>query len=107
MRTLVTAAIVRDLNHILGVPVARAVQLAATILENAAPAPLVQLGDPLRNADGRDGSPVVVPVGDSLALTVDVRRLEHEIERRLLQAMETVVPRRRGRPPLKERRGTR
>jgi hypothetical protein len=38
---------------------------------------------------------------------VDVGRLEKEIERKLLEAMETVVPRRRGRPPRKERRGTR
>lgn len=106
MRTLVTAAIVRDLNRILGVPVGRAVQLAATILRDPMPAPSAPAGEPAHNA-GREGAPVVLPVGDSLALTVDVARLEREIERRLIEVMETVVPRRRGRPPLKERRGTR
>jgi len=48
-----------------------------------------------------------LPIAGSLTLAVDVGRLEREIERRLLEAMETVVPRRRGRPPRKERRGTR
>jgi len=104
MRTLLTAAIVRDLNRGLGVPVARGVEVAASILGS----------DPagLGERSGLGGStdlPVALelPIAGSLTLAVDVGRLEREIERRLLEAMETVVPRRRGRPPRKERRGTR
>ena len=106
MRSLLTAAIVRDLNRGLGVPVGRGVEVASSILgaqqsrEGAAiahPGPEELLAAPR----------AVLPIAESLALTVDVERLEREIERRLLEAMETVVPRRRGRPPRKERRGTR
>ncbi len=105
-RALLTAAIVRDLNRALGVPVGRGVEVAISVLG----------GEP--SPDGASGAQagagavvstprVVLPIADSLALAVDVERLEREIERRLLEAMETVVPRRRGRPPRKERRGTR
>ncbi|HWE42230.1 MAG TPA: hypothetical protein VG432_06990 [Gemmatimonadaceae bacterium] len=105
-RALLTAAIVRDLNRALGVPVGRGVEVAISVLG----------GEP--SPDGTSGAQagagavvstprVVLPIADSLALAVDVERLEREIERRLLEAMETVVPRRRGRPPRKERRGTR
>jgi len=106
-RTLVTAAIVRDLNRSLGVPVARAVQLASAVLGERGPdVPPPALSssewpDPFATPS------VTVPVGDSITLAIDVSRLEHEVEQRLLEAMETVVPRRRGRPPRKERRGTR
>lgn len=105
-RALLTAAIVRDLNRALGVPVGRGVEVAISVLG----------GEP--SPDGTSGAQagagavvstprVVLPIADSLALAVDVERLERDIERRLLEAMETVVPRRRGRPPRKERRGTR
>jgi hypothetical protein len=108
MRALVTAAIVRDLNRGLGVPVARAVELARKLLDDrrndgteggldATP------GGDRQSADG----PRQIEVSESLMLVVDVARIERDIERRLVEAMETVVPRRRGRPPLKERRGTR
>ena len=106
MRTLLTAAIVRDLNRGLGVPVGRGVEVASSILgaqqsrEGVAIAPS---GPEELLAAPR----ALLPIAESLTLAVDVERLEREIERRLLEAMETVVPRRRGRPPRKERRGTR
>jgi hypothetical protein len=108
MRTLVTAAIVRDLNRELSVPVSRGVELAVEMLRDQPGAPGT-LGD-----GGPNASPASVQaarvesrVGSSITVTVDVAALEREIERRLLDAMETMVPRRRGRPPRKERRGTR
>ena len=107
MRTLVTAAIVRDLNRNLGVPVARAVQVASMVLGDRGPSAPALIMSPPEGPGATPGCPLRVAVGDSLALTIDVERLEGEIERRLLDAMETVVPRRRGRPPRKERRGTR
>ena len=106
MRTLLTAAIVRDLNRGLGVPVGRGVEVASSILgaqQSREVVPIAESGpEELLSAPQ-----VVLPIAESLTLAVDVERLEREIERRLLEAMETVVPRRRGRPPRKERRGTR
>ena len=103
MRALVTAALVRQLNRELGVPVSRAVDLAVAIFGDSPPGvgveePLAAVGiQPLRT----------VKVTPMISLTVDLHGLEREIDRRLLEAMETSVPRRRGRPPAKERRGTR
>ena len=88
MRALVTAAIVRDLNRALGVSVARGVALAARLLDLPS------------TREAR------LPVASSISLAIDVAKLEQEIEDRLVVAMETAVPRRRGRPPRKERRGT-
>lgn len=102
MRAMLTAAIVRDLNRGLGVPVSRGVELAGSILGAEPPA----LGQP-DGSNPADATRPGLPIGDSITLNVDIARLEAEIERRLLEAMETVVPRRRGRPPRKERRGTR
>jgi hypothetical protein len=108
MRTLLTAAIVRDLNHDLGVPVSRGVELAVEMLgaQSGESGNLEDVGrrvavapDPTLGGESR--------IGSSLTLSVDVAGLEREIERRLLDAMEAFVPRRRGRPPRKERRGTR
>jgi len=100
MRTLLTAAIVRDLNAGLGVPVARGVQVAGSVL-----------GPEATSQSAAGAAPpeprTALSIAESVSLVVDVAKLEMEIERRLLVAMETVVPRRRGRPPLKERRGTR
>ena len=104
MRTLLTAAIVRDLNRGLGVPVARAVEVATVMLEGE---PAAETAVPPGPDDSPPASRPVLTVAESVTLTIDVGRLEREIERRLLEAMETVVPRRRGRPPRKERRGTR
>lgn len=103
MRALLTAAIVRDLNEGLGVPVSRGVQVAGAVLgagsSEAGGAPTLD--------GGADRAPAVeLPIAGSLTLAVDIGTLEREIERRLLEVMETVVPRRRGRPPRKERRGT-
>ena len=104
MRTLLTAAIVRDLNRGLGVPVERGVEVASSIL-GAQPSPDA---GPQPGPDESSPQPhPMLPVAESLTLAVDVAGLEREIERRLLEAMETVVPRRRGRPPRKDRRGTR
>lgn len=105
MRTLVTAAIVRDLSRGLGVPVARAVEIAAKVLggterEHPPVEPLTGAGQP-------GGDRPSIEITDSVSLAVDVATIERTIERGLVTAMETVVPRRRGRPPLKERRGTR
>lgn len=106
MRTLLTAAIVRDLNRGLGVPVGRGVEVASSILgaqQSREGVTIAESGpEELLSAPQ-----VVLPIAESLTLAVDVEHLEREIERRLLEAMETVVPRRRGRPPRKERRGTR
>jgi hypothetical protein len=105
LRALVTAAIVRDLNQSLGVPVARAVAVSIELLDHAE--------GRVVDGDGSGGPPVGSPgavggrVSDSIELRVDIGRIERDIEARLLDAMERVVPRRRGRPPLKERRGTR
>ncbi len=88
MRALVTAAIVRDLNRVLGVSVARAVAIAGQAIDQP--------------EDGRTPTAIT----PSISLGIDVARLEREIDSRLLLAMETAVPRRRGRPPRKERRGT-
>src|SRR5690349_15248305 len=85
MRTLLTAAIVRDLNAGLGVPVARAVEVAGSILGQ----------DSAEEAGPALGAPRPVVVSESVSLVVDVAQIETEIERRLLVAMETVVPRRR------------
>ena len=106
MRTLLTAAIVRDLNRGLGVPVGRSVEVASSILEaqSLTEGAVVVQGAPEDSTSAPRG---ILPIAESLTLFVDLGRLEREIERRLLEAMETVVPRRRGRPPRKERRGTR
>lgn len=108
LRALLTSAIVRDLNRGLGVPVGRGVEIASAIL-GALPSPEGGAGAPAGAGaeEPRSASRSVLPIGESLTLAVDVERLEREIERRLLEAMETMVPRRRGRPPRKERRGTR
>ena len=109
MRTLVTAALVRDLNRELGLPVARGVGMAIELVE--APARTAPSLDDRAESDramsSAPGSPAARRVGSAITLSVDVTALERDIETRLLAAMETVVPRRRGRPPLKGRRGTR
>ena len=108
MRTLVTAALVRDLSRQLGVPVARGIDVAKGFLGGQAP-----IGSPGESASNGEqattpnGSSVVRPVGSAMTLAIDIAALEREIEVQLLSAMETAVPRRRGRPPRKERRGTR
>ena len=116
MRTLLTVAVVRDLSRGLGVPIARGVEVAVGIVADRA-GDAVEVGErgfPERQAAGpsgvsaaADASPMVRQVGAAMTLSVDLARLEREIEARLVEAMETVVPRRRGRPPRKERRGTR
>ena len=83
MRALVVLAIARDLQLELGVPLTRAVPLARRLVD----APRV-------------------PVGSILAVTVDPDAVERSITDRLATAMERFVPRRRGRPPRKTRRGT-
>ena len=108
MRTLVTAAIVRDLSRELGIPVARGVDVAKGFV-GGQPA-IGSAGESTAGSElarSADGSPLLRRVGATITLTIDIPALERDIEARLLSAMETVVPRRRGRPPRKERRGTR
>ena len=93
MKTLLTAAIVRELNRALGIPVSRAVEISASLLREDSATTLA--------------SSAMVRVSGAITLSVDVLSMERNIEQRLLHAMETVVPRRRGRPPANERRGTR
>lgn len=106
MRALLTAAIVRDLNRALGVPVGRGVEIAGSVL-GAQPATEGAVIAQSGQGDSASAPRAALPIADSITLSIDVGRLERDIERRLLEAMETVVPRRRGRPPRKERRGTR
>ena len=109
LRALVTAAIVRDLNQGLGVSVARAVELAAEVLPGPAGDGRTDAGTGVGRLQPSDGvpAPAVVAIGDSLTLTIDRGAIEREIEHRLILVMETAVPKRRGRPARKERRGTR
>ncbi len=112
VRALVTAALVRQLNRELRVPVSRAVELAAAIIlvdlptiAGAAAGVGVGVGEPLVAVGPQSARTVkITPV---ITLTVDLHALERDVDRNLLDAMETAVPRRRGRPPAKERRGTR
>lgn len=83
MRALVVLALVRDLQRELGVPIARAVPLARRLLD----APRV-------------------PAGPLLTVAADLSAVERFIAERLAAAVERFVPRRRGRPPRKARRGT-
>ena len=109
LRALVTAAIVRDLNQGLGVSVARAVELAAEVLHGGASEGRTAGGTDVGRLQSTDGvrAPAVIAISDSLTLAIDTGAIEREIEHRLIVVMETVVPKRRGRPSRKERRGTR
>ncbi|NUQ19683.1 MAG: hypothetical protein HOQ09_01855 [Gemmatimonadaceae bacterium] len=87
-RALVTAAAVRDLQRRLGVPAGRAVELAAHVVA---------------------ASHHRVELSPALTIHLDLTTLERDLERRLVHAMETAVPRRRGRPAAdrhQRRRGT-
>lgn len=87
-RALVTAAAVRDLQHELGVPAGRAVALVARVLA---------------------ASHHRLELSSALSITLDLTMLERDLEHRLVHAMETAAPRRRGRPPAggrQRRRGT-
>jgi hypothetical protein len=105
LHALVIAAIVRDLNQLLGVPVARGVALSTELLDqvdrDSSSAALAG-----EYPASPDGTPVV-ELGENIELRIDVAGVQRRIETKLLDAMERVVPRRRGRPPRKERRGTR
>jgi hypothetical protein len=76
LRSLAIIAIVRDLQRHLGLGVARGLVVATRLVGPA-------------HGHAR--------VGVAL-LMADVDDIEQELERRLVDAMETVVPRRRGRP---------
>lgn len=85
---LVTAAVVRDLQRELGVPVARGVEIA-------------------RRAVAAHGNEL--HISEALSLRLDLALIERELGNRLVHAMERAAPRRRGRPPRdarKRRRGT-
>ena len=88
IRALVVAAVARDLQRELGVPLVRAVAVAE------------------RAVSGAHSS---VHLSPALSVHLDLGAVEREVEHRLLHAMETSVPRRRGRPPRatrQARRGT-
>lgn len=78
IRALVAAAVARDLQRELGVPAHRAVRIAARAVEE---------------------SRHTLPLSPALSVHLDLPAVEREVETRLLHAMETAVPRRRGRPP--------
>ncbi|MCE2942040.1 MAG: hypothetical protein ACK53A_08520 [Gemmatimonadota bacterium] len=72
---LVTLAIVRDLHHDLGLPLGRAVAVAESL-----------------QASGAMRAGLV-------ALTVDRSQVVDQLAPRVSEALERIVPRRRGRPP--------
>lgn len=105
LRALLIAAIVRELNQGMGAPVGRAVALATRILDErdgAAGNLSSQAGSPVQ-----PGAVATISISETISLSVDLGHIERDIERRLVDAIERSVPRRRGRPPRKERRGTR
>lgn len=81
LSALVIIAIARDLQRELGVGIARGVPAASRLA-----------------ASGDTGGRATLSVGHSLALRADLARVRHDLEDRLVDAMEVVVPRRRGRP---------
>lgn len=88
VRALVTAAAVRDLHRELGLPVARAVEVAEAVG---------------RAAHHR------LQLSPALSVHLDLTAIERDVEHRLVHAMEIAIPQRRGRPsanPHKRRRGT-
>ena len=88
VRALVAAGVARDLQRELGVAAARAVDIARAVLA---------------------GDRSVLTLSPALSVHLDLAAAEREVETRLVHAMETAVPRRRGRPPRdprKARRGT-
>lgn len=82
LRSLAIIAIVRDLQRHAGLPVSRGIDIGTRLIGPA-------------HGHVRLGSAV---------LTVDVPAIERELDHRLVDAMETVVPRRRGRPRTSRRR---
>jgi hypothetical protein len=76
LRSLAIIAIVRDLQRQLGLGVGRGLEVAARLVGPA-------------HGHVRLGVAV---------MTADVAAIEEELDRRLVDAMEIVVPRRRGRP---------
>ena len=81
LRSLAIIAIVRDLQRHLGLPVGRGIEIGTRLIGPA-------------HGHVRLGATV---------LTADVSAIEHELDHRLVDAMETVVPRRRGRPRTAQR----
>lgn len=89
VRALLAAAIVRDLQGELGVPAGRAVEAAGRVLAS---------------------SHHRISLSPAVSVHLDLPALERSLDQRLVHAMETAVPRRRGRPPgraRKAQRGTR
>jgi hypothetical protein len=82
LRSLAIIAIVRDLQRQLGLGVGRGLQIAARLVGPS-------------HGNARAGI---------VSLTVDVSALERELDHRLVDAMETVVPKPRGRKKTPKRR---
>lgn len=81
LRSLAIIAIVRDLQRQLGLGISRGLAVAVRLVGPGHGH--VRLG--------------------TTQLTADVPAIERELDHRLFDAMETVVPRKRGRPPAQKR----
>lgn len=82
LRSLAIIAVARDLQRHLGLPVGRGIDVGARLIGPA-------------HGHIRLGTAV---------LAIDVTAIEKELDHRLVDAMETVVPRHRGRPRTTRRR---
>ena len=77
---LLSIELARILNQELGVSVAQAVRMATAVIQS--------------EAEGR----VAIPVTPAISLVVDLRALHEHLRSRIVHAMESVGPVRRGRP---------
>ena len=77
-------ALTHALVDTLEIPIGRAVSLAQRLMSSS------------------NGTALV---GKSLSVSLDIAAFDREIDQRLANAVESVVPARRGRPPVKKRVG--
>ena len=82
LRSLVIISVVRDLQQLIGLGVGRGLEVAGRLVGPA-------------HGHARLGVAV---------MTVDVAAVEQDLDHRLVDAMEVVIPRRRGRPVGQKRR---
>ena len=86
LESLTLIAVVRDLQRELGVGVASGLALVARLPRTS-----------------RSASAHELALSPDLRLSVDLAGIQRRLERRLLDAMEAVAPRPRGRPPVTPR----
>jgi hypothetical protein len=84
-RALLVLAVARELVRELQMPIGRAVQLATSLCA--------------QEASGQR------QISADIALRVDVSAIERRLQRRLIEAVDVVTARRRGRPPTTRRPG--